>query len=195
MNQEPTLHLWKRRQQVWLHVLLAFGSIVLNSSFLSCSPSLPSVISSSDVILDDGMFLVERYGTTKSAILPVLENEKVIAYNREFIDHTDQDKEYLVVNTQEFVPLELAESPETKDQDDNRKLLLLQLSDDAKKKLKSFTAKHLNALTAIVVNNEALTKHKIKSVIDGGLLQITRCTDNACEMLYNELQDNVVAKE
>ncbi len=69
---------------------------------------------------------------------------------------------------------------------------MLNLTEEAKEQLKVFTTKHLKRLTTIVVGGEALTKHQIKNVIDGGYLQITRCTDNACELLYVQLQDNVV---
>jgi len=158
----------------------------------SCNNSIDLAMTKDQLSLEDGMYKVERFGTLKSEILPLKANEKIIVFNQEFIDKTDQDKEYLVINTQEFAPLKLGEQPKTETQDDDRKRLLLKLSEKAKEQMKVFTAKNLNAHTAIVVNNEALTKHKIKSIIDEGLLQITRCTDNACELLYSELQDNVV---
>ncbi|MDH3243022.1 MAG: hypothetical protein OEM26_00275 [Saprospiraceae bacterium] len=191
INFQPAL---TARKLWFLDHSLFFGMLFLLLLASGCNHTLRSALVG-DMVLEDGMFLVERFGTKKSEILPIRENEKVITYNQEFIDHTDQEKEILVVNINEFVPLELAESPQTKEQNDNRKMLLLQLSEEAKEQLKTFTATHLNAHAAIVVNNKALTKHKIKTVIDGGLLQITRCTDNACEMLYTELQDNVVGKD
>lgn len=159
-----------------------------------CNYGLKTEMTRDKTSLVDGMYLVERHGTKKSKILPLQKNEKIITYNQEFIDKTDQNKEYLVINIKEFAPLELAEKPKTETQSDNRKNLLLKLSEEAKDKLKIFTKNNLNNHAAIVVNNEALTKHQIRAVIDGGLLQITRCTDNACELLYTELQDNLINK-
>jgi len=124
--------------------------------------------------------------------MPLLANERRIEFNKEFIEKTEQDVKYIVINRDEYAPLYLKEAPQTQEQEDNRKRLLLTLSDSAKLQLKYFTTKHLNKLTTIVVNGEALTMHKIRTVIDGGRLQISRCTDNACELLYVELQDNVI---
>jgi len=141
---------------------------------------------------EDGLYRIERFGTNKNELLPLNTNEALITFNSEFLDKTDQTKEFLVINTLEFAPLSLAKKPETEPHKDNRKKLLLTLSKDGKEKLKAFTSKNLNRHAAIIVGGEALTKHKIKAVIEEGLLQITRCTDNACELLYTELQDNVV---
>ena len=43
----------------------------------------------------------------------------------------------------------------------------------------------------LVIDGEALTIHKIKEPLTSGLLQITRCNDNACEKLSLVLKDNV----
>jgi len=171
------------------------GITILIIFTFSCNNSIKSKMVNNKIALEDGMYLIERSGTKKSEILPLKENEKIISFNKEFIEKTDQNIEYLVINIKEFAPLELAEKPKTENQSDNRKKLLLKLSDEAKNKLKIFTTENLNNRITIVVNNEALTQHKIKSVIDGGLLQITRCTDNACELLYSELQDNIIDKK
>lgn len=170
--------------------------LILNS----CSNSSNSIQEKNDkmaqksetVDFEDGIYLIERTGNTKEEVLPLARNERKIEFNEEFIEKTDQDVKYIIINKNEYAPLQLKTKPETEPQDDNRKKLMLQLTDQAKEQLKDFTTKHLNKLTTIVVNGEALTMHKIKMVIDGGFLQITRCTDNACEMLFVELQDNVV---
>ena len=44
---------------------------------------------------------------------------------------------------------------------------------------------------AVVVGQKVVTMHKIKSVIKGGKLQISRCGDNGCQVLYRELNDNI----
>ena len=88
-------------------------------------------------------------------------------------------------------PLQLKHKPTTENQADNRKKLFLTLSDKAAQQLKEFSARNLNKLTSIVVDGQALTMHKVRTVLEGGHLQITRCTDNACELLFVALQDNV----
>jgi preprotein translocase subunit SecD len=163
--------------------------------FASCSDKVYSSKEFKDQIIADGIYLIHRTGNKTSKILPLSEDERMITFNKEFIEKTDQDVKYLVINTKEFTPLKLKEKPETEDQEDQRKKLLLSLTDDAKETLKQFTTRHLNRLTTIVVGGQALTMHKIRVVIDSGKLQVTRCTDNACELLYFELQDNVVRKK
>lgn len=142
--------------------------------------------------LEDGMYLITRTGTSESELLPLNENERIIEFNQEFIDKTDQEPLLLVIDETEYAPFLLAEKPTTETQEDSRKRLLLTMNEKGKAQLAAFTEKHLMQMTGIVVKGEALTKHQIKAAIDGGKLQITRCTDNACEMLFIELEDNVV---
>lgn len=140
---------------------------------------------------EDGIYLIDRSGDDLQALLPASDSEKVITFNQEFIDKTDPGVKYLVINTKEFVPLKLNAEPVTEEQPDKRKKLLLSLTQDAKIALAEFTEKNMNRLTSIVVGGQALTMHKVKAVIDSGQLQISRCTDNACELLYVELKDNI----
>jgi preprotein translocase subunit SecD len=58
-------------------------------------------------------------------------------------------------------------------------------------RLKAFSAENLNKETAIVVDGEVLTMHKIKVVLTSGPLQITGFYDNACELLFVKLKNNV----
>lgn len=176
-------------------ILLQFILWGMVLPFLSCSSKINSAISSDHKVLEDGIYLIHRTGNKAAEILPLSLNEKIITFNEEFIEKTEQDVKFIVINTNEFAPLQLKEKPRAEAQEDERKKLLLTLAEDAKSRLKQFTSYHLNKLTTIVVNGEALTMHKIRVVIDSGLLQITRCTDNACELLYFELQDNVVKSE
>lgn len=167
----------------WSILALSALSIACNSS----SPEPEHL-----AMLEDGIYLIERTGATEKDVLPLAEHEQIIRFNEEFLDKTDQDDIVLVINTNDFCPLKLKLNPVTQTQEDQRKRLLLTLTDDAKKQFEEFTTRNLNRLTGIVVNGEALTKHKVKVPIVSGMVQITRCTDNACEMLFVELQDNVV---
>ena len=89
------------------------------------------------------------------------------------------------------MPLALAEKPKGIEQEDQRINLLLTLTGTASEELADFTEKHLDKRIAMVIGGKAFTKHKIRSRIEGGKIQITRCTDNACKFLYMELQDAV----
>ena len=154
-----------------------------------------SEVSERTTIPEDGMYLIERTGYSEAELLPLSAHEQIIRFNEEFLEKTDQEEVLMVINTSEFCPLLLKREPVTQTQEDQRKTLFLTLTDDVKEQLQDFTTRNLKRQTAIVVNGQALTKHQIKMPIVSGMLQITRCTDNACEMLYVELQDNVIDTE
>ena len=156
----------------------------------SCNPAIPKTMNANTMVLEDGMYLVERGGNHRSVIYPLAANEKIITWNENFLEYNKKMK-YLIVNTEEFAAIQLTEEPVAEPGDNGFKKLDLSLNDQATKDFALFTKKHLNKMIAIVVGGEALSKHQIRAVIDGGKIQITRCNDNACEKLMYELKDKV----
>lgn len=140
----------------------------------------------------DGFYLIYRIGNTDKQILPLAEKETIIPISELLIAKTDPGITFVVVDKYDYVPMLLSEKPTTIEQEDNKLQLLLTLTEEASVRLAEFTGKHLNKIACIVVNGEALTLHKIRTVIEDGKMQITRCTDNACEILYSILEKNVV---
>ncbi len=115
-------------------------------------------------------------------------NGVIIPYSHDFLDENKKGQPLLLeIDTSAFVRLELAQQPEEVVQPDERINLLLTLSGAAKKDLADFTSKNLNGKVAIVIGGKAVTMHKVREKIDSGKLQISRCTDNACEYLLLEL--------
>ena len=115
----------------------------------------------------------------------------LIPYAHDFLDSTSEEEIYfLSIDPNEFVELDLSEKPEGVVQEDERINLLLSLSGVAQDQMADFTEKHVGKHIAIVIGGKAYTKHKIKQKITAGKLQITRCTDNACEHLLVELKKN-----
>lgn len=112
-----------------------------------------------------------------------------VPFSTDFLEGNEEGQPTdLVIDTSEFVPLDLKHEPEGLVQPDKRIHLLLTLSDIATEDLAEFTGKHLGRHIAIVIGGKAVTMHKVRSKIDSGKLQITRCTDNACEHLLVELK-------
>jgi preprotein translocase subunit SecD len=60
-------------------------------------------------------------------------------------------------------------------------------SEEAAADLERVSREHLGQTVALVVDGEVVTMHKIRSVISDGKVQVTRCTDNACQYLYTRL--------
>lgn len=142
--------------------------------------------------IQDGFYLILREGNIKKDLMPIKSGEKLITFSDLFLEKTDPGTLYLVIKSDEFVPMLLKEKPEAVKQEDKRTRLLLTLNEEAKIELAKFTKKYINRQTSIVVGGEALTMHKVKMAIEGGRMQITRCTDNACAILFPILEENVV---
>jgi hypothetical protein len=141
--------------------------------------------------ISDGLYLITKIDTVATQLSPLTSNEVAISFSKLFKEYTSDGFIRLVIDTTEYVPLELERPPVTEQQTELKKKLLLSLTKEASEKLKTFTANHLMSRVALVVDGEALTMHKIKEPITSGELQITRCTDNACERLYVKLKNNV----
>lgn len=138
--------------------------------------------------IPNGMYLIlEEY----SELPESPPDNFVVSYSRDFLDsNTTGQPLYLEIDTTEFVRFDLSEEPKGIEQPDQRINLMLTLSNSASDQLADFTEKHVNERVAIVIGNKAVTKHKVRTRIEGGKLQITRCTDNACKHLLMELREN-----
>ena len=135
----------------------------------------------------DGIYLA--YGPEVLSV-----DGKVIKYSHRFIESTLDDPDYIVIDTTDFVPLDLKMPPDSTSKmmgQPEQMLLMITLTDEAAIKMENFTGKNIDKKVAIVIGGEAVTIHKIREKITGGKLQITRCTDNACKFLFLELKDNV----
>ena len=97
----------------------------------------------------------------------------------------------VVVDTIDFVPLELETAPKTAQQTEHKKLLSITLGNEAAGKMKAFTAKRIMKQAVIVLDGKAITMHKIRDTIKGPDMQITRCDDNACEYLYVKMKNKM----
>lgn len=115
----------------------------------------------------------------------------MIKFNKMFIENKDDEIIRILIDTSEYVPLELEKAPTTEPQTEQKKKLMLSLTPAASEILKTFSAKHVMKKVIIVVDGEALTMHKVREPITSGQLQITRCSDNACEKLFIMLKGNV----
>ncbi len=139
-------------------------------------------------LTEDGMYLILKSGDSSLTA----NNGVLINFSHHFLgDNTEGQPTRLEIDTNEFVPLYLQQRPDSIMQSDGRMNLLLTMTPDAGKRLEEFTGAHIMDYVALVIGGEAVSMHKIKARIEGGKLQITRCTDNACEYLFYELVDNV----
>lgn len=92
-----------------------------------------------------------------------------------------------------YVPLILDRPPEGAVGADGRPMLGITLASRYVKVLEDFTRAHLGGRMAIVFGEEIVSVHKVRSVIEGGQMKITRCTLDerdqkaACETIRSKL--------
>ena len=142
-------------------------------------------------LLKDGLYLISKIDTNSTQLSLLTSKEAAIFFSKMFDEYNSEGYMRIVIDTSDYVPLELDKSPIAEQQTESKKKLLLSLTSEASEKLKSFTTKNVMKRVVLVVDGEALTMHKIKEPLTSGLLQITRCNDNACELLFVKLKDNV----
>lgn len=162
--------------------------LLLSLALAGCRPG--HALRSPSKALPDGIYLL--LGTYPDSLAAANGGGRVIPMSARFADEESGDSaSFIAVDPRGYVPLTLASPPDSVRQPDARIHLMLTLSPKAKQRLARFTERHLQEMISVVIGGEGVTQHRIKSRIDGGRLQITRCTDHACEYLYFELQDNV----
>lgn len=175
-------------------ILIAVSLCVSLPSLMAYYPHSPVILCdfvTQQSMPADGIYLVISTHTEKPETTTV-SNRTIIPFSHRFLDDntTDQPR-FLVISTDDFVPLELMERPLKLRDNDDRSKLLLSLTNSSRNAFSEFTGDHVGGVIAIVLDGEAVTIHKIREKIEGGKVQITRCTDQACEYLYMALQDNI----
>lgn len=140
------------------------------------------------VALANGFYLVLRESPDNRHVHANGKNELILVNDYKFLAPEERDTaEYLVVDRTQFIPFDLKMDPNKQTDERGRPKLLVTLKDSQVKPLHDFTQKNVGKHVVIVVGCEVVTKHKVKEPINGGLIQISRCTDNGCDAIYSEL--------
>ncbi|MDZ4838121.1 MAG: hypothetical protein SGJ27_30430 [Candidatus Melainabacteria bacterium] len=140
--------------------------------------------------LPNGLYLVFNEADDEKKLNPI-GKQQIVLYDYQFFPLSDRDQPtFLTISPEEFIPLKLAGDPQKEQDAQGKPKLLLQLANDQITPLKEFSTKNLGKAVAIVIGSKVVTKHKIKEAITGGKMQITRCSDNGCDVLYTQLKQN-----
>jgi hypothetical protein len=94
---------------------------------------------------------------------------------------------YVAIDPNSYAPLVFEKAPQVQKGSREKGVLLVFLKQENAKILEDFTRAHLGGWAATVVDGEIISLNKIRAVITGGQLQMTRCTDNACEIIRAKL--------
>jgi len=138
--------------------------------------------------LPNGVYAVLREGLTPEEVQLGKVPHRIFLYDRKYSEsYKNEPSKYVALDTSFFVPLILAGPPDTEKDDRGWTLLNVTLAREHVKSLENFTRVHLGGNVAIVVDGEIITMHKVRTVIKDGRAQITRCRDDACQVLRVKL--------
>lgn len=136
--------------------------------------------------LPDGLYRVVRL--SNDHVGELANGERLLVNDFHFLDPAErQAKEFVVLQTEPFIPFILSESPSQDKDCQGKPKLFLQLDEAQIKPLEEFTRQNTGQKVAIVIGGDIVTIHKVREAITGGKIQITRCTDNGCQAIYTEI--------
>lgn len=169
---------------------LASALCVAMTLLAACSRPVAQGIALGRASLPDGFYSVLVETETADAARQAFPRAVVLPYDRLYTGSEEpEERSWLAIDPVGAVPLQLAEAPEARDDDDGRALLSVRLAEDRVDDLAAFTAAHLDRLAAILVDGEVVTMHRIRAVIEDGRLQITRCDPSSCAAIRMRLVD------
>ncbi len=138
--------------------------------------------------LKDGLYLILRQDTDRAKVEPAGPDEEIVINDFEFLQPSERETtSFIAVSEEQFIPFIFSTDPAKGSDDKGRTKLLLQLAEDQIKPLENFTGKNCGKSVAIIIGGKVVTTHKIREAITGGKLQITRCSDFGCDVLYTQL--------
>lgn len=183
----------KKRETVKPALALLFA-IVLCTCGCGSPPARPTsqtnaAVSPAAHPLENGAYVVLREASTPQEARVERVPQVVLAYDRRKYSEAPPNEPltYVAIDPTDHVPLVIEGVPEMTKDAQGKSILCVSLARKNAKKAEAFTRAHLGGRIAMLVDGEIVTLHKIRSVITGGKLQITRCTDNACEVIRTKL--------
>ncbi len=138
--------------------------------------------------LPNGVYAVLREAPSAAQARVSGTPHAVLLYDRKYSEaDRDQPPRYVAVGTSSFVPMVLDGPPDARKDERGWTVLSVTLAREHIKTLEDFSRSHLGGNVAIVLDGEIVTMHKVRSVITGGRFVITRCLDDACQVLRGKL--------
>jgi preprotein translocase subunit SecD len=146
-------------------------------------------------LLANGIYLILQETLDESEIKNIQADERLLEYKNEFMaESSSQPIQYFLIKKSPDVPLLLAEAPGKGKDAEGKTMLNLRLADENVSKLQQFTRDNIGKRLVMVIDGKPVTAHKIRAEIKDGKVQITRCSDNACEYLYLRLNEKYAAE-
>lgn len=149
----------------------------------------PAVVSPAAQHLENGAYFILREAPSPQEARVASAPRVVLAYDRRKYSGAPPNEPltYVTIDPKDYVPLIIEGTPEMKSDGWGKSVLTVSLARRNVPRAEAFTRAHLGGRIAMVVDGEIVTLHKIRSVITDGKVQITRCTDDACEVIRSKL--------
>jgi hypothetical protein len=194
-NHPPTTMMMTRIKK---KVTRAAGVVVFAAQLCACGCSSPPAqpvshakpaINSAVHSLENGAYAVLGEATTRPAAETNGRGRVVLTYDRRKYSGAPADEPltYVEIDPGDYIPMIIEGPLEMKKDSQGKSILTVTLTQAAAAKCEVFTRAHLGGRVAMVVDGEIVTLHKIRSVVTEGKLQITRCTDDACQIIRAKL--------
>jgi len=169
--------------------VLGFATCGCKSSHAGSTSPVHGMVRPVGYALDNGAYAILREAPTPQEARVQRVPQVVLAYDRrKYSDATPNEPlAYVAIDPRDYVPLIIEGTPEMKTDGQGKSVLTVSLARNNVERAEAFTRAHLGGRIAMVVDGEIVTLHKIRSVITDGRVQITRCTDNACEVIRSKL--------
>ncbi|MES1225677.1 MAG: hypothetical protein ABUT20_59920 [Bacteroidota bacterium] len=139
--------------------------------------------------VQDGIYLVDQL--TKNSQISPKDNKAALQFNRFFVNDETGNYPPVVVHTDDFVPLELADLPVIQHELDNNDQLIVKLTSNASERLREFTARNMMGYVAVVVDTEVLAIYKVVQPVAGTFIKITKCDGQGCDQVYYRLRRSI----
>ncbi len=138
----------------------------------------------------DGLYMVPAFAVDSNWTTPAPKGTIAVPFHSLFLE-ADERGLLVLIDTTAFVPLLLEMPPQAEQQSEDKQRLLLSLTPEASELLKSFTAERVDESVAIVVDGLVVTRHRVRTALTSGQLQISWCGPDACDQLRCRLTGNV----
>lgn len=170
-------------------LVLVFAICGCDSLHAQPTSQAPATVTPAARPLENGAYTVLREAATREEAGAGADSHVVLAYDRRKYSGapTNEPIAYVALDPKDYVPFIIEGKTELKADGQGKSVLTVSLVRKNVPRAEAFTRAHLGGRMAMVVDGEIVTLHKVRSVITDGKVQITRCTDNACEVLRSKL--------
>ncbi len=144
--------------------------------------------------IEDGVYFVERSGSSPKAIKPLAEEEFTLKIQRFFKPlYKNSDSKY-VTQKSKHIPLLLNKIPDAKLESRGIRTLLMTLDGNGTQQLSKLIAENPDGIAVLVIKEKIVSIIHLNTLTDTPKIKVPGCTDKAAEFIYFELKNNLKNK-